>query len=270
MRIPVEDGAALIMKHAVVTLSLGASPIFDETRPLMARYAERIGADFVPIEGPFLSKQECHKRKFELRDLLERYERILFLDNDIAIRYDAPDVFERVPADRLGGTTEGPPLFRSRAEIVRESCAYYGAPDPGERDFWLNTGVMVVSRCHREVFAAPPSEMREFGSGWLDMPLVSARMEQLGLETFELGPAFNYIGSIAFQRGRPFEPYEAYFFHATGALRHRRMDYVRRVIRIWRRMESGSSANFIDRASFRARAAWGRWRRDVRKRAAAR
>ena len=53
------------------------------------------------------------------------------------------------------------------------------------------------------------------------------------------------VGTIAFRRNRPFEPYDAFAFHATRGLRKHRDWYVRTVSRIW---DSGAHERSLARA----------------------
>jgi len=247
--------------RAIFTLALGAPRESALTLPLLERYARRVGAELVVARGPFPGRDACRLRKLDVGPLLERHDRVLYVDGDVAVRPDAPDVFALVPAARVGGTLEGPPLFRSRHDPLRRACAHYGAPDPGPRDAWLNTGLIVVSRAHRELFA-PVTELARFGAGWSDQALLNARLVAHGFEPYDLGPAFNYLGSLARRARRPFEPYDAYFFHATGSLAGLREWYLRRVIGLWRGGGAPHGlARAVAKAQFAALAAWTRWRR---------
>ena len=86
---------------AVVTVAIGAEfrEIAALTHPFMEGYASRIGADFVSLhrqaENPYLEK-------LRLGDYLGLYERVLFLDTDVIVRLDCPDLFQLVPADCFG------------------------------------------------------------------------------------------------------------------------------------------------------------------------
>ena len=77
------------------------------------------------------------------------------------------------------------------------------------------------------------------------MPLLNCRLLQHGFPLHDLGIEFNYIGTLAFRRHRPFEPYDAFAFHATGGLRKQRRWYVRTVSRIW---DSGAHERALTRA----------------------
>ena len=70
------------------------------THPAIKKYAEKIGADFQCI-----TESDCstpHWAKFEIYNLLNKYERILYIDTDILVREDTPNLFEIVPQNELG------------------------------------------------------------------------------------------------------------------------------------------------------------------------
>jgi len=220
-------------RRALCTLALGDAPYFALTHPLLRRYAQRVGAEYVPIEGPYEGRHS-NLRKLEVGRLLERFDRVLFIDGDVAVRPDTPDLFALVPADRFGAHREGAPHFPNRADILREACEYYGAPVPSPLpNGLLNTGVFVVSRAHAALFEPAPGNARSFRHNFMDMPLFNARVVRHGYPVEELDVRFNYLGALARNADRPFNAYDAYCFHATGGLGRDRMGYLRRVIAIW-------------------------------------
>ena len=247
-------------RRAVCTLALGDAPYLALTLPLLERYAARIGAAFVRIEGPYEGRRS-NLRKLEIGALLDRYERIAYIDGDVAVRPDAPDLFDLVPAERLGAHREGAPWFPGRGALLREACEHYGAPVPSPLpDTWLNSGVLVFSRAHRALFAPAPPEAREFRSGYMDMPLLNARVVRHGFAVEPLDLALNYTGSLARMGRRPYNAYDAYLFHATGGLGRDRMWYLRTVVTAWERGVPVRGRPLLA-ARFALRAGWIRVRR---------
>lgn len=236
-----------VARHAIVTLARGHLSIWSQTHPRISRYAAAIGADFLKIEGPYTDKASCLLGKLEIYDLLNEYDRVLYVDGDVLVRPDCPDLFDIVPSGCVGATLEAAPYFKSRRRVFQEACEHYGVDFPFEEDEplpWFNSGVFVVSRAHRALFE-PAKDVRPFGPGWVDMPLLNCRLLQHGFPLHALGIEFNYIGTIALRRYRPFEPYDAFAFHATGGLRKHRDWYVRTVSRIW---DSGAHERALARA----------------------
>jgi hypothetical protein len=137
--------------NCVLTLTVGEN--FQElgklTHPTIKAYADRIGADFVVIDKQEIS-QTPQWEKFKIYDLLNQYERIIYLDSDLIVRDDCPDLFELVPVDKIGLFNESG--FTDRTKQMKENGlkAYY------------NSGVMVISRKHKELFVKPKEEVNDF------------------------------------------------------------------------------------------------------------
>ncbi|RLA18259.1 MAG: hypothetical protein DRQ56_08025 [Gammaproteobacteria bacterium] len=214
-------------QHAVVTLAIGHQSFWRWTHRVMALYCDRIGADFVRID----QRRNRHNHplgyrveKLQIRDLLDRYERVLFFDGDILIHPDCPDLFELTPTNRLGVVCEG--KYYQRQHTFQLAAEFYGVTDPVESSQWFNTGVMVISREQRDLFLEP-DEVRSFPaqqpdgtvtrSEWIDMPLLNCQRLLKGIEIIDLGLNFNYLGSMREQTFRPFEPEEASIFHGSGS-----------------------------------------------------
>jgi len=241
----------------VCTVALGDAPYVGVRHPLMERYAERLGAAFLRVEGPYEGRRS-NLRKLELGRFLEDYDRVLYLDGDVAVRPDAPDLFDLVPADRLGAWLEGEPYYEERGRLLAEACGRYGVPAP-RADSWVNTGVMVLSRAHRALFDPAPAGARALGS-YMDMPLLNARIVERDVSIEPLHVRFNFPGTLARMAARPFNAYDAYCFHATGGLGRARMPYLRAVVDAWERgLHERARARLA--VQFALRAGWARTRR---------
>ena len=146
--------------RAVVTLSLGNRPFVQHTRPLMAAYAERIGADFhcvasrehvalrtvAAVTGDAASTSRFFKVPL-LAHFLQRYARVLYLDDDVLVGPAMPDLFARVPCAALGATVEEHKPQAWHSMHFRNACELYGvAPCDARRWKLFNSGVMLLSR----------------------------------------------------------------------------------------------------------------------------
>lgn len=223
------------MKNALVTVAVGDSHLWEYTHPLMERYAERIGVDFIKIKGEYENTLRSRLRKFDIYELFEKYDRIIYMDGDIAINPSCPDLFHLVPYDKIGAVCERPPYAQDRGGVLRSACEFYGVNYPYASDAdcnWFNTGLLVLSRVHRDLFVRP-EQVKVFGEGWIDMPLMNSLSIKNGYEIHDLGLKFNYMGSLVSHKLRPFEPTESYIFHATGFLRHYRKKYLELIVKFW-------------------------------------
>jgi len=125
--------------NLVLTIAIGS--LFQEmagiTHQSISRYADKVGADFKVISEQTHSTP--HWEKFQIYDLLAHYDRILYVDTDVLITSDCPDLFQLVPPHVLG-------LFNEGAYFDRKYEEYF------------NTGVMVIPRCCRDLFTKPEIE----------------------------------------------------------------------------------------------------------------
>lgn len=126
------------MRLLVLTIAIGDlyTQIGQITHPFMMAYAKRIGSDFHVMDSATAWAITPHWEKFRIYDLLDVYDRILYVDTDALIKKDCPDLFESVPDDMIGAFNEG-------AHFERKCPNYY------------NTGVMVISKRHKDVFTRP-------------------------------------------------------------------------------------------------------------------
>lgn len=160
------------MKKAVVTVSIGDryAEIAKLTHPTLKAYAEKVGAEFVSIDQP---SNRPHWEKFKLYELLIKYNRIIYLDTDMIVRGDCPDLFEIIPEDKLGIFNEG--RFSSRLASLEEAFREYEQPFPEKYNgTYYNTGVMVLSRKHRPLFKTPAKvvDLGMFEQGYLNMKIM--------------------------------------------------------------------------------------------------
>lgn len=151
------------MKTLLLTIAVGPeySRIGQLTHPSLRRYAERIGADFRAITEPRLAVTTPHWEKFQIAELLDEYDRVLYMDTDLIVREDCPSLFDVVPEDRLGMFNEAPFAPRS-LELLIDCCRQYGVSLPGWDGKYYNSGVMVISRRHQHLFRKPEKEVVSF------------------------------------------------------------------------------------------------------------
>jgi hypothetical protein len=149
------------VKTAIVTLNIGEkySAIAELTHPTIKKYAEKIGADFIIIDKQEISKTTPQWEKYRLYFLLNTYDRIIYLDTDLLIRDDCPNLFDIIPEDRIGLFDES--RFTDRKGLVKSMAESFGK-DIKSYSKYYNTGVMVLSRQHKFLFVKPEDETNNF------------------------------------------------------------------------------------------------------------
>jgi hypothetical protein len=180
--------------NAVVTIAVGDEfhQIAELTSPLIARYAQRIGADFLSINQP---SSTPHFEKFRIFDLLTIYERIVYLDTDLIVTERCPDLLKIVPADAFGAwfpSRMGPGFEGAIAQAQRT------LGDIGWKSDYFNSGVMVVSRVHRGIFA-PPFDYKD---EYFEQTLINYRVQRARAKVHDIGWQLNHTGRVQCQAGR--------------------------------------------------------------------
>lgn len=196
-------------RRLILTIAVGEEyqKIAEYTHPTLRRYAERIGADFKVID-----ESNCttpHWEKFQIYQLLNQYDRIIYLDTDLIVRDDCPDLFEIVPKFKLGAFNEAP-FTGGRMISIYETCKEYGETLPGWNGKYYNTGVMVISARHNHLFKKPDREAFNFyEQGYLNMQIAKENVE-----IYDLSYQFNRMTCMDRYTGE--ERFASYIIHYAG------------------------------------------------------
>lgn len=199
----------------LLTIAIGNNALWAHSHPLMKEYARKIGADFLVLNQADYGSQHPKLTKLAIHSLLDRYPRILYVDGDVGINPQCPDLFRIVRNAELGAVCEKLPYY-DRTAVMRKACEYYGVRYSHHHEFF-NTGMMVVSRQQKEMFAGEAKEKIRGIGGFLDQAYLNVMALKHNIQIRDLGFRFNYFGSLVNKRNKPRRPEEAYIFHATRA-----------------------------------------------------
>ena len=203
-------------KNLILTLCMGN--IFDKmaeiTHPRFIQYANNINADFKVISESTNSTMAWEK--CQIYDLLNNYDRILYIDTDIVIRKDSPNLFEIVPSECFGAWSESNGcLLEIHNTAMNTIFEKYNVTPIDWKHNYFNSGVMVVSKTHKDLFIAPEVKHDYF----YEQTYFNMRLAQLNYKFFNLSTKFN-------QWSGPLETVEqiitrdAYFYHFYGRCGH--------------------------------------------------
>jgi len=124
-------------------------------------YAERIGADFVCLtEKKVGSELDCiYLEKLYIIELLEKYNRVLYMDADIMITKNAPNIFDEYSDEsKLTICNERPYNYPTNIQKnyvwmkLTSACVKFGFPVECVVDKYYNAGIMLCSKCHKRLF----------------------------------------------------------------------------------------------------------------------
>jgi hypothetical protein len=126
-------------------------PITDQTFPLIQKYAQRHGAEFIALtDREYPDANICYE-KLRLERALALYDRVLYVDGDVLIHPDAPDIFAAVPREKFAAMDEATYIEGWTEKAIRDQVEPYGWEDPWN-GIYFNAGVMLLSKAHRGIF----------------------------------------------------------------------------------------------------------------------
>lgn len=217
------------MKDTLVfTISIGQhyNKISKYTLPSIKKYAAKIGADFLNVTE--VKKEYITQKwnKFYIHELLNDYKRILYLDIDLIIREDCPSLFDIVPESKLGMFNEG--RYSPRLDYLLQASEYYKEPLPKWNGKFYNSGVMVISRKHKQLFKLPN------GIDFVetDQPYINLRIQKDKIEMFDLHYNFNRMDILDKFCG--ISRLNSYIVHYAGAPAEMIFDVMKKDIRQWK------------------------------------
>lgn len=202
---------------AIVSMSFGGaySEISDISFPTIAGYAEKIGADFIPLSIRRHPEASPHWEKLQLHDILGEYDRVIWMDSDLIVRSDTPDLFEIVPADHLGAVDEMKHSLLTATMIrVQSRAASDMKLDIPPPSLSWNSGVMVLGKMHRPMFVKPT---RYFGGErFYDQAYLNVMSRFLKFPVFDPGCGFNDSAYCHRESGSYDDRHKAYIIHYCG------------------------------------------------------
>ena len=152
------------MKTAIYTLNIQVrkNDIFQDCIQSISNYAEGVGADFIMRTAIFdhaLSDEQDYKNvimeKFYIRELLNYYDRVLYLDADILVKNNAPNIFEYHPdTSKIFLYNEIKFNDVDYDSYIEKVATKHNIPwtKSGDRYDFYNAGVMLVSKSGRSAF----------------------------------------------------------------------------------------------------------------------
>ena len=188
----------------------------DISHPIIKRYAAQCSADFMIMdhEPPSDSgDNRPHYRILKHYELHETYDRILHLDTDTLLSPHCPNLFDIVPYDKIGTIYEDKGSRRSaRLNTILGALRkfdfidWYGG--------YINTGVFMTSRCHRDIFQSINGEYwTGFGS---DDVLLGYQIKRLEFEVHELPFQFNHMAMFSEEWNEHADRFNSNIIHYAG------------------------------------------------------
>jgi len=204
------------------------------THPTIKAYASRIGADFhVITKRKYQHPVNMCYEKLQVRDYLDHYDRVLYLDTDVLVRKDTPNLFEIVPWGFLGAVVhpkERLGNIMSLNTVTEGALKHFDVPYSEKHlgGKYFNAGVYVCDRTHRDLLFNEP---KEFHDVWGEQTWMNIQAVINEVPLFELPYTFNH-----FYRVQTATRLDSYIIHYTSfhRLGQSKAGYIEEDIEAWR------------------------------------
>jgi hypothetical protein len=201
-----------VKRRAIIVVSIGDQHqrFYSQTRRSIEQYAGQTGSAVLNVTSvgalpTNLVSAVCAASNGSVReplpyvakcwaiyDALGSFERVALLDSTCIVQRRCADVFDLVAPGWVGGFDESTMTdFMSWKIDMRLAKTKRGIDLP----FYFNTGLVVVSKCHRQLFS--PSNMLDnldlFHGPYADQLFINLMLAQSHTSVCKLSRAYNYI-----------------------------------------------------------------------------
>lgn len=195
------------MKKLILTSTLrDYKPLADVSAPSIKAYANRIGAEFEELKEEKIPHIHPSWGVLQIYDALERYDRVIYIAPDCIVRDDCPDLFEVVPREKVGAY----PLQnadKKTKELAQSATMLLGTEITNPNIY--DSGVLVVSKQHRDLFARPQDPMFGFSIN----QYISAVFASTETDIVPLPYTYNRLPALDASTGE--ERFASYIIHYT-------------------------------------------------------
>jgi hypothetical protein len=188
----------------------------DLTHPYLKEYARKVNADFKILDHVTDCEEgdgRWHFRIMRHYELHEEYDRIAHIDSDTLIMPKCPNLFELVSSDEIGTCCEDKGS-RQHARLQTMYSIQQKFGPVGWNSSYINTGVIVTSKEHREIYTKIEGEY------WTDWGSDDAHLGYLihknGFDIADLGYKFNHMTMFSHPWNNNASRFDSYIIHYAG------------------------------------------------------
>ena len=216
-------------KYAVCVIPANdsAMELLDITRAGVKKYAEKCGADYIELSGD-QNPDWPMSNKYRLNRVAKAYDKTLYLDCDIVVKDDAPNIFELTPDDKISAYDEyeifkqrnDTEWIRNQQEHIFTTTLDSFSDDIKEKyitngefitESMINGGVLVIPNALADYYKQPSTPYTKF---WcFDQHLLTLELPE---EKFNnLTHEFNceYVQN---ENDFIYKSYDSYFIHINS------------------------------------------------------
>ena len=232
--------------NAIVTLTIGDDPLWAYTLPPMAAACARHGWGFETIETRTVNYARSQNavsnigfEKFQALEYFDAYDRILILDADAMMSPTCPDIFAAVPENAIGVVMEdvGSRMELRRGLIARIRMMAIDARLDGWTTGYFNSGMVVLSRCHREAMTLDFNDVRTrdvaMPPGFPSQNTTNYLARRSGFPICELGYKWNHMSIFSENWNGAPNPLDSYIAHYAGLKPEPRLERAASDFKAW-------------------------------------
>ena len=209
-------GGIFVNKLVVTRADSNISSMTNLTFPIIKGFCKKWGADFMVLDHTpdiMTDDKRPHYRVMKIYDLLDKYDRVISMDSDVVLNSTCPNLFEVVPENCVGSIFEdiGTRTSNRRSKIHNIQSKY---GDVNWATGYVNTGVMVVSKMHKDIFTPINGHLyTEDGSDDLH---IGYQIHKLGFKIFELDCRFNHMTMFSEPECGSLNRFDSFIIHYAG------------------------------------------------------
>ncbi|QJR81976.1 hypothetical protein CA267_015055 [Alteromonas pelagimontana] len=207
-------------RYLVTTLVVGdeIEALAKYTVPRIQRYAESMGADFRVMGLTDISQRlSPYYEKNQIYNFLEDYEKVLYIDSDILITPDAPDLFAICSGDNIAAVSVEH-VYKAVDDEKRSLATLLG--DVEWKQEYFNSGVVLFTAAYRNLLNTTDGLIESWIAGKKeqhlpglnDQSVFNYRVNQLNIPITFIDSAFNFTKAWGCFEKR----FSKYFIHYAG------------------------------------------------------
>ena len=180
--------------YSVHILEANMSPrmiqTYETSAALQAAYAQRCRTDLILKTSKTISDTPwASSQRMEMEKLFDTYDRILYVDADVLIKPDAPNIFEAINDSYIHMLPEN---SYNKNYIEKEVIPYIQQVKPSYKaSKYYNAGVMLLNREHRKAIEFVHDEY--FESFRFEQDYINYRIDKFNMQVIDLSIKWNAI-----------------------------------------------------------------------------
>jgi len=248
------------VKKALVTIAIGNRPHTKWIFPPFEVACKRHGWAFEVITDrkikhkQFDSHMDTLFEKWQLYDMLDKYDRIVFMDDDVLLSPKYPDIFAVVPETHIGCLLEdkGSRKPERRQRIARIKAAMDDSRLKNWHSGYTNSGVLVFSKRHQKVLEFDPKAIVP-GTVSVEQNTINYIFRRSGFPICDIGPAYNFLSMFSEAPFKKSRRVDAHAIHYAGGGKFPDTNWSRIPLKKW---NSGEAYRHKERVLEKDHKAW--------------